>query len=80
VLSSVAAPILEQAAGLGVDFDNLAGGLGDLTAGAEDYAGAAGEQLTELGSNLEAPALSDLASNFEIPGLGDLGRFFGRES
>lgn len=67
VLSSVAAPILDQAAGLGVDFDNLAGGLGDLGAGAEDYAGAAGDQLSELGSN------------FEIPGLGDLGRFFGRE-
>lgn len=80
VLSSVAAPILEQAAGLGVDFDNLAGGLGDLSAGAEDYAGAAGDQLSELGSTFEAPALSDLASNFEIPGLGDLGRFFGRES
>ena len=87
VLSSVAAPILEQAAGLGVDFENLAGGLGDLTAGAEgltagaeEYAGAAGEQLSELGSNFEAPALSDLASNFEIPGLGDLGQFFGRES
>ena len=80
VLSSVAAPILEQAAGLGVDFDNLAGGLGDLTAGAEDYAGGVGDQLSDLGSNFEAPALSDLASNFEIPGLGDLGRLFGRES
>jgi len=80
VLSSVAAPILEQAAGLGVDFDNLAGGLGDLTAGVEDYAGAAGDQLSELGSTFEAPALSDLASNFEIPGLDDFGRFFGRES
>ncbi|WEO77326.1 cation-transporting ATPase [Cryobacterium sp. SO2] len=94
VLSSVAAPILEQAAGLGVDFDSLAGGLGDLTAGAEDYAsglgdiatgaedyaGGVGEQLTEAGSNFDASSLTDLASNFEIPGLGDLGRFFGRES
>ncbi|MGY4858716.1 cation-transporting ATPase [Cryobacterium sp. AP23] len=80
VLSSVAAPILEQAAGLGVDFENLAGGVGDLTAGAEDYAGGLGEQLTDLGSNVEAPALGDLASNFEIPGLGDLGRLFGRDS
>jgi hypothetical protein len=80
VLSSVAAPILDQAAGLGVDFENLAGGLGDLTAGAEDYAGGIGEQLTDLGSTVEAPALSDLASNFEIPGLSDLGRLFGRES
>jgi len=100
VLSSVAAPILDQAAGLGVDFEALAGGLDltagaedltagaeeltagaeELTAGAEEYVGTAGEQLSELGSNFEAPALSDLASNFEIPGLGDLGRFFGRES
>jgi hypothetical protein len=79
VLSSVAAPILEQAAGLGVDFENLAGGLGDLSAGAEDYAGGIGEQLTEAGSNIEVPQLSDLGSNFEIPGLGDLGRFFGRD-
>jgi hypothetical protein len=94
VLSSVAAPILEQAAGLGVDFENLAGGLGDLTAGAEEYAGGlgdiatgaedyvggVGDQLTDLGANVDAPALGDLASNFEIPGLSDLGRFFGRES
>jgi hypothetical protein len=79
VLSGVAAPILEQAAGLGVDFENLAGGLGDLTAGAEDYAGGVGEQLTDLGNGIEAPALSDLTSNFEIPGLSDLGRLFGRE-
>lgn len=94
VLSSVAAPILEQAAGLGVDFENLAGGLGDLTAGAEEYAGGlgdlatgaeeyaggVGEQLSEAGSNFEVPSsLSDLGSNIEIPGLGDLGRFFGRE-
>ncbi|MCU1447447.1 cation-transporting ATPase [Cryobacterium sp.] len=79
VLSSVAAPILEQAAGLGVDFENLAGGLGDLSAGAEDYAGGIGEQLSEAGSNFEVPSsLSDLGSNLEIPGLGDLGRFFGR--
>ncbi|MGO4783835.1 cation-transporting ATPase [Cryobacterium sp. W22_MBD10_FK3] len=97
VLSGVAAPILEQAAGLGVDFESLAGdltagaadltagaedlaaGAEDLTAGAEDYAGGIGEQLTEAGSNFEAPGLSDLASNFEIPGLSDLGRLFGRE-
>ena len=97
VLSGVAAPILEQAAGLGVDFESLAGdltagaadltagaeelaaGAEGLTAGAEDYAGGIGEQLTEAGSNFEAPGLSDLASNFEIPGLSDLGRLFGRE-
>ena len=80
VLSSVAAPILEQAAGLGVDFENLTGGLGDVTAGAEEYVGGLGEQVTDLGSNLDTSGLSDAVSNFEIPGLSDLGRLFGRES
>ena len=81
VLSSVAAPLLEQAAGLGVDFESLAGGLtggleglsGDLAGGLDGIASGAGEQVTGLGEQL-----SELGSNFEIPGLGDLGKFFGR--
>ncbi|WP_248283197.1 cation-transporting ATPase [Cryobacterium arcticum] len=91
VLSSVAAPILEQAAGLGVDFESLAGdltagaedyagGLGDLATGAEDYVGGVGDQVTELGSSFDTSGLADAAANFEIPGLSDLGRFFGREN
>ena len=78
VLSSVAAPLLEQAAGLGVDFEslsggldgvteNLAGGVDGITQGAGDYASGLGDQVSELGSN------------FEIPGLGSLGGLFGRE-
>ena len=91
VLSSVAAPILEQAAGLGVDFESLAGdltagaedyagGLGDLATGAEDYVGGFGDQVTELGSSFDTSGLTDAAANFEIPGLSDLGRLFGREN
>lgn len=78
VLSSAAAPILEHAAGLGVD--NVADGLGDLTAGAGEYAGGVGERLTDLGSNVDASGVTDLASTFEIPGLSDLGRLFGRDA
>jgi hypothetical protein len=40
VLSSVAAPLLEQAAGLGIDFDSITGGLaGSLEGGLVDVAG-----------------------------------------
>ena len=78
VLSGVAAPLLEQAAGLGVDFETvaggLAGGLGDLTGGLEGITGGAGEYATGLGEQL-----SELGSNFEIPGLSGLGNLFGRE-
>jgi hypothetical protein len=68
VLSSVAAPLLEQAAGMGVDFENLAGGFDGIADGAGEYATGLGEQV------------SDLGSNFEIPGLGGLGNLFGRDS
>jgi hypothetical protein len=67
VLSSVAAPLLEQAAGMGVDFENLAGGFDGIAEGAGDYASGLGDQV------------SDLGSNFEIPGLGSLGGLFGRD-
>ncbi|GAB2455173.1 hypothetical protein HD599_003064 [Conyzicola lurida] len=72
IVSSVAAPLLEQAAGMGVDFENLAnlGELGDfsgLAEGAEGYVGGLGEQVADFGSN------------FEIPGLGSLGGLFGRD-
>lgn len=85
VLSSLAAPLLEQAAGLGVDFESLAGrfegGLTDLTGGLDGVSGGlegvasgAGEYTSGLGDQL-----SELGSNFEIPGLSGLGNFFGRE-
>ena len=71
VLSSVAAPLLEQAAGLGVNFEEFTGGFGELgldglASGAEDYMAGLGDQVSEFGSNLE------------IPGLSALGDFFGR--
>ncbi|TFD23006.1 hypothetical protein [Cryobacterium sp. TMS1-13-1] len=89
VLSTVAGPLLEQAAGLGVDFENLAGGLdgvtGSLAGGLEGVTGGlegvtqgvtdgAGEYATGLGEQVK-----DLRSNFEIPGLSALGNLFGRD-
>ncbi|CAD6009096.1 cation-transporting ATPase [Agreia sp. COWG] len=92
VLSSFAAPLLEQAAGLGVDFDSLAGGLegslggldgslGGLEGSVGDLAAGAGEQVTGLGEQVGGLGehLSGLGSNFEIPGLGNLGGLFGRD-
>lgn len=64
VLSNVATPLLEQAAGIGVDFENLAGGFDGITNGAGEYVTGLGEQI------------SDFGSNFEIPGLGGLGNIF----
>ncbi|TFB73210.1 hypothetical protein E3O06_08230 [Cryobacterium glaciale] len=87
VLSTVAGPLLEQAAGFGVDFENLAGGLEGVTQGVdfENLAGGvegvtqgvadgAGEYATGLGEQVK-----DLGSNFEIPGLSALGNLFGRD-
>ncbi|MDR7188519.1 hypothetical protein J2Y46_001342 [Microbacterium sp. BE35] len=77
VVSTVAAPLLAQAATLGVDFDTIAGGVdldaiasgvdfggaGDLVAGASDQLAGAGEAVTGIGEQI---------SNFELPGLRDL--------
>lgn len=79
VLSSVAGPLLAQASGLGVDFENLAGGFGDLgdfgdiTAGAGDFVSGAGEHVSGLGEQV-----SEFGSDFQLPGLGDLGNLFDR--
>ncbi len=78
VLSSVAAPLLEQASGLGIDFETLAGDLTGgldgvtegLAGGLEGVTGGAGEYATGLGDTL-----TEFGANFEIPGLGNL---FGR--
>ncbi|WP_372968220.1 cation-transporting ATPase [Microbacterium sp.] len=82
--SAVAAPLLEQAAGLGVDFDALAqgidleaiaGGLGgeEIAGAAEGVLGSAGEAVSGAGDTASewGQRLGDLG----IPGLGDL---FGR--
>jgi len=92
VLSTVAAPLLEQAAGLGVDFENLAGGFDGITQGladgASEYTSGLADGASEYTSGLADGAseytsglsekVSDFGSNFEIPGLGDLGKLFGR--
>jgi hypothetical protein len=92
VLSTVAAPLLEQAAGLGVDFENLAGGFDGITEGladgASEYTSGLADGASEYTSGLADGAseytsglgekVSDFGSNFEIPGLGDLGKLFGR--
>ncbi|WP_439591715.1 cation-transporting ATPase [Microbacterium sp.] len=65
VLSAVAAPLLAQAADLGVDFGALAEGVDvdALAGGAEGLVADAGEQVSGLGEQL---------SGFELPGLRDL--------
>lgn len=82
--SAVAAPLLEQAAGLGVDFDALAQGLDieaiasglggeEVLGAAEGLVGSAGETVSGLGDSASewGQRLGDLG----IPGIGDL---FGR--
>ena len=72
-MSSFAAPLLQEAAGLGIDFDNFVGGVGEFVAGAGDYVGGMGKQVTGLGENV-----SNLGSDFEIPRLGSLGGLLDR--
>ena len=82
--SAVAGPLLEQAAGLGVDFDALAQGVDleaiasgfggeELAGAAEGLVGSAGETVSGLGDTASewGQKLGDLG----IPGIGDL---FGR--
>lgn len=82
--SAVAGPLLEQAAGLGVDFDALAqgvdvdaiaSGLGgeELAGAAEGLVGSAGETVSGLGD--AASEWGQKLGDLGIPGLGDL---FGR--
>ena len=85
VLSNVAAPLLDAATGMGVDFENLAGDLGglgetavgDLSGLGETAIGDVTAGAEEYTSGL-GEQVSELGSNFEIPGLGNLGDFFGR--
>ncbi|MBP3977814.1 cation-transporting ATPase [Microbacterium sp. BLY] len=75
VMSAVAAPLLEQAAGLGVDFDALAEGvdLEALTGGAGEMLGSAGEAVSGLGDT--AAGWGERLGDIGLPGLGDI---FGR--
>lgn len=72
IVSSIAGPLLEQAAGLGVDFEALAGGIdvGGFTGEVGDLVAGAGESVSGLGDQV-----AEFGSNFTLPGLGD---FFGR--
>lgn len=81
VVSTVAAPLLEQAAGLGVDFDALAQGI-DLDAlasgvdidalagGADEMLGSAGEAVSGLGET--ATGWGERLGDLGIPGIGDI--------
>lgn len=84
VLSTVAGPLLEQAANLGVDFGALAEGVDieslaagvdveALAGGAGDLMGSAGEAVSGLGD--AATGWGEQLGNLGIPGIGDL---FGR--
>ncbi|HYJ49456.1 MAG TPA: cation-transporting ATPase [Microbacterium sp.] len=75
VVSAVASPLLDQAAGFGVDFDAVAQGidLDALTGGATGALESAGEQLSDAGEQLSG--FGDALAELGIPGLGDL---FGR--
>ncbi|MFP7835245.1 hypothetical protein [Marisediminicola sp. LYQ134] len=72
ILSSVAGPLLDQAANLGVDFDALSSGIDveGLTGGVDDLASGAGDAVSGFGDQV-----GELGSGFNLPGLDD---FFGR--
>jgi hypothetical protein len=84
VLSTVAGPLLEQAANIGVDFGALAEGIDieslaagidveSLAGGAGDLMGSAGEAVSGLGE--AAGGWGERLGDLGIPGIGDL---FGR--
>ncbi|MFD1715246.1 hypothetical protein ACFSBZ_12265 [Amnibacterium flavum] len=79
ILSSIAGPLLADAANFGVDFDALAGNLDieGLTGGLDGVADGAGEAVSGLGDQVSGfgDQLGGLGSDFQIPGLDD---FFGR--
>jgi hypothetical protein len=84
VLSTVAGPLLEQAANVGVDFGALAEGIDveslasgldveGLAGGAGDLMGSAGDAVSGIGD--AASGWGEQLGNLGIPGIGDL---FGR--
>jgi hypothetical protein len=72
MLSAVAAPLLEHAAGLGVDIDQLAQGVDveGVAAGADGVVGGLGDQVTGIGDQL-----GGLGDQLGDLGIGDI---FGR--
>lgn len=79
IVSSIAAPLLAEAANFGVDFDALAGNLDieGLTGGVDGIAEGAGEAVSGFGDQLSGfgEQVGGLGDEFRIPGLDDL---FGR--
>ena len=75
VVSTVAGPLLEQAANIGVDFGALAEGVDieSLAGGAGDLMGAAGETVSGIGD--AASGWGEQLGDLGIPGIGDI---FGR--
>ncbi|ANG84411.1 hypothetical protein [Microbacterium aurantiacum] len=79
VVSTVAGPLLAEAAGLGIDLDALAGGVdvegiaGSMGGFAEDQVSGLGEQVSGLGEQISG--FGEQFGGFELPGLGDI---FGR--
>lgn len=79
VVSSVAGPLLAEAAGLGIDLDALAGGVdvegiaSSMGGFAEDQVSGIGEQVSGLGE--QVTGWGEQFGGFELPGLGDI---FGR--
>lgn len=69
IVSSIAGPLLEEAANIGVDFDTLASGidLEGMTGGLEEFTTGAGEGISGLGEQL-----GEFGSGFTLPGLDDL--------
>ncbi|WP_368499035.1 hypothetical protein [Herbiconiux sp. A18JL235] len=80
IVSSVATPLLEQAAGLGVDFEAFSGGFDELAAGAGEAVSGLGEQAGALGEEAvsgfgeQAGALSEQAG-----ALGEQATGFGEQ-
>ncbi|CAL4860403.1 hypothetical protein MMM2322_02083 [Microbacterium sp. MM2322] len=72
ILTSVAGPLLAQAAGLGVDFDALAQGV-DLEGVAGEAVSGIGEQVTGMGD--QVAGFGENLGGFGLPGLDDI---FGR--
>lgn len=75
VVSTVAGPLLEQAANIGVDFGALAEGVDieSLAGGAGELLGAAGETVSGVGE--AASGWGEQLGDLGLPGIGDI---FGR--
>ncbi|MET0590711.1 MAG: cation-transporting ATPase [Naasia sp.] len=65
VISSVAAPLLAQAAGMGVDFSDYAGGVEEFTGGAGEFLSSAGDEVSGFGEGFEIPGFDGFGGLFD---------------